>query len=145
MEILERNLLKELAKAKNQPDPRANLNTVWAECGSGDVAEFTQVWQVLESAGLVEGRLFNSLGKIRGLGKITIAGEQQIQKDSQSGASSGEHLNLLRNDELKEFVYKQIYELRGHSSELASALEGLTVLITRLEKRFPDESTEEQA
>jgi hypothetical protein len=121
MEILERNLLKELAKAKNQPDPRANLNTVWAECGSGDVAEFTQVWQVLESAGLVEGRLFNSLGKIRGLGKITIAGEQQIQKDSQSGASSGEHLNLLRNDELKEIVYNQIYEIRGHSSELASA------------------------
>jgi len=142
MEILERNILKELAKAKSQPDQRANLNTVWVECGGQDVVEFTHIWHVLESAGLVEGRLFNSLGKIRGLGKITNAGEQEVEKES--SASSGEPPNSLRNDDLKEVIYKQIDELRKNNSEAASALESLMVLITRLEKRFPEESAEEQ-
>jgi hypothetical protein len=55
MEILERNILNELAKTKKQTDPNRNLNTVWVKCGSPDAGAFSHAWRTLESTGMVEG------------------------------------------------------------------------------------------
>jgi predicted nucleic acid-binding Zn-ribbon protein len=88
--------------------------------------------------------LNSSFGKIRGQGKITTEGEQALTKPfNQEFSSSFEHLRALRNSDLKRLIYEDISRLKDQHRDVASAIEALTELISRLEKRFPEESAED--
>lgn len=80
MDELQHNILHALDKRKkNEPD-QTNLNSIWLECGSVSRGEFRHAWRVLEESGFVSGELWGNIEPKRGIGRITAAGEAEIQK-----------------------------------------------------------------
>jgi len=80
MQPLERKILEELAKAKENRETNINLNAIWRECGSVDPQEFAHAWGALDAGELVHGELFIGGAAIEGLGKITGKGAESLKE-----------------------------------------------------------------
>jgi hypothetical protein len=81
MTHLERDILTTLAKAKERHSaPSFSLNNIWKVCGSPKVLEFAGAWQKLKAAGWLAGLIDTEFGLIRGLGRITTQGEQELKR-----------------------------------------------------------------
>ena len=80
MEPLERQILDQLAKAREHQETNTDLNTIWKECGGVSPREFAQAWGSLDAGELVHGEIFISSERIEGLGKITALGKEALKQ-----------------------------------------------------------------